>query len=343
MRESLTSVLSGVLTGVLSLAVAGCVSHAGASGASLKVAYFQGAVAGPDAVVAANSDLAGGIKSKIELRPIDSGVAGMAQLRAGAFPVVSAVGNPPFVGAIATGTDVQAVFVESLDQAGLVVSDKIKSNNDLTKVGVLVGSTLDFEFRGWAKTQGLEGKVRPASFASEAAEAAAWKAGKLDAVYISQAFLPELKRHGGRVLVTAEQIAKLGYAAVGILAVATSFVKEHPDLTQQLVCQISKAQTLVKGPQADKYITPAAKYLGVPATDAIEGTKGYPFVPPAEELAWLKGPDGTPKTGRLAQNFKLTGEFLVGQGRAKAVPTPAEIARHIDPSFWEKAQSGGCS
>src|SRR5262245_59889031 len=84
MRKSLSSVLSVVLPSVLSLAAAGCVSHAGASGASsLKVAYFQGSVAGPDAVVAANPELAAGVKSKIELRPIDSGVAGMAQLRAG--------------------------------------------------------------------------------------------------------------------------------------------------------------------------------------------------------------------------------------------------------------------
>jgi ABC-type taurine transport system substrate-binding protein len=339
MRKKPYSVLSCLLL----LITGGCASHAGSSGANLKVAYFQGAVASPDAVVAANPELAGAVKSKIELRPIDSGVAGMAQLRAGAFPVVSGVGNPPFVGAIASGTDVQAVFVESLDQAGLVVSDKIKSNNDLTKVGVLVGSTLDFEFRGWVKTQGLDGRVQVASFASEAAEAAAWKAGKIDAVYISQSQLPELKRHGGRVLVTAGQIAKLGYAAVNLLAVDTNFAKQHPDLTQQLVCQISKAQTLVKGPQADTYITPAAKFLGVPAGDAIEGTKGFPFVPPGEELGWLKGPDGTPKTGKLAQNFKLTGQFLVGQGRAKAVPSPDEIARHIDPSFWEKAQSGGCT
>ena len=47
-------------------------------------------------------------------------------------------------------------------------------------------------------------------------------------------------------------------------------------------------------------------------------------------------------TGRLAQNFKLTAEFLVTQGRAKSVPDPARIARHIDPSFWDKAQAGGC-
>jgi NitT/TauT family transport system substrate-binding protein len=335
--------LAGLLALVLSAAACSGTA-ATASTPHLKVAYFQGAVAGPDAVVVANRSLAGPLRAKIELRPVDSGVAGIAQLKSGAFPVISGVGNPPFVGAIANGIDVTAVYVESLDQAGLVVGTKIKSNADLIgkKVGVLVGSTLDFEFKGWLKSNGLDGKVQAASFSAEAAEDAAFKAGRLDAVYVSQAFLPDLVRHGGRVVTTAADIARLGYAAVGILAVATPYVRQHPDVVQRLVCQFSRAQALEAGPDAARYITPAAKYLGVRAQDAINSTKGFPFVPDSEEIGWLRGPDGTSATGRLAQNFALTGRFLVAQGRAKAVPDTATIARHIDPSFWVKARSGGC-
>jgi len=325
-----------LVTAVATL-VAGCGGSSSHGEESIKLAYFQGAVAGPEAVVVANPELGRPLKAKIELHPVDSGVAGIAQLKSGAFPVISAVGNPPFVGAIANNIDVTAVYVESLDQAGLVVNDKIKTPADLAgkKVGVLVGSTLDFEFKGWAKSNGLDGKVQAASFSSEAAEDAAWKAGKLDAVYISQAFLLDLQKHGGRVLATAADIAKLGYAAVGILAVSTPYIKQHAPLVQRLVCQISKAEALEAGPDAAKYITPAAKYLGVPAADAVAGTKGYPFIPASEEAAWLNG--------KLAQNFVLTGQFLVAQGRAKSVPSSAEIAKHIDPSFWDKAQAGGCS
>jgi ABC-type nitrate/sulfonate/bicarbonate transport system substrate-binding protein len=339
-----TRVLIGMLAAG-SVALSACGSSASdKSHPTLKVAYFQGAVAGPDAVVVANPSLASAVQAKIELHPVDSGVAGIAQLRAGAFPVISGVGNPPFVGAVANGTDVTAVYVESLDQAGLVVSDKIKTNADLVgkKVGVLVGSTLDFEFKGWAKSNGLEGKVEAAGFASEAAEDAAFKSGRLDAVYISQSFLLDLLKHNGRVVATAADIAKLGYAAVNILAVSTPYIKSNPAIVQQLVCQVSKAQGLEAGPDAPTYITPAAKFLGVAAADAIAGTKGYPFIPDSEELAWLKGPDGTTKTSRLAQNFTLTGQFLLAQGRVKSVPGVDALGRHIDATFWEKAQSGGC-
>jgi NitT/TauT family transport system substrate-binding protein len=327
----------------LALSATGCGGGSGRAAARLEIGYFQGAVARPEAVIAANEDLASAMGDPIELRPLDSGVAGMAQLRAGAFPVISGVGNPPFVGAFAAGTDVRAVFVESIEQAGLAVNDKIKSPGDLTKVGVLVGSTLDFQLRGWLKTQNLTGKVEVASFASEAAEVAAWKAGKIDSVFISQAYLLELKKRGARVIVTASEIARAGHAAVDLLAVSTSYAREHPDVVQRLVCQVAKAQTLVKGDQAERYIRPAARYLGAAPEDAVAATKDYPYIPEAEETSWLKGPDGTSGSGRLAQNFRLTAEFLVAQGRATSVPAAGEIAVHIDPSFWDKARSGGCS
>ncbi|MBA9002634.1 taurine ABC transporter substrate-binding protein [Thermomonospora cellulosilytica] len=327
----------------LVLAATGCAGAAGGGTAGpLRIGYFQGAVAGPESVVAANEELASKVPARIELRPIDSGVAGMAQLRAGAFPVVSGVGNPPFVGAFTNGTDVRVVFAESLDQSGLAVNDEIESPSDLRKIGVLVGSTLDFQLRGWLKEQGLTGKVQIASFASEAAEAAAWKAGKIDAVFISQAFLLELRRHGARVLVGSAEIAEKGYAAVNLLAVSSAYIRQNPQAVQALVCQISRAQTLVKGPQGERYIRPAARFLGVRPEDAVEATRNYPYIPAAEETSWLKGPDGRAASGRLVQNFRLTAEFLVSQGRAKTVPGTEQIAAHVDPTFWDKAQAGGC-
>ncbi|MGI5224363.1 ABC transporter substrate-binding protein [Actinoallomurus sp. CA-142502] len=337
------SLLAGAAALVASAGAAGCGASAASRGSALKIGYFQGAVAGPEAVVAADPDLASHVKAPIHLRPIDSGVAGMAQLRAGAFPVVSGVGNPPFVGAFTSGTDVEVVFVESIDESGLAVNDKIKSPADLKKVGVLVGSTLDFQLRGWLTAQRLTGRVQVASFASEAAEAAAWKSGKIDAVYISQAYLIDLKKHDARVLTTAADVARLGYAAVNMLAVDKAYAKRDPAVVQQLVCQVSRAQTLVKGPQAAKYVTAATRFLGVRPADAIAATSDYPYVPQSEETGWLQGADGHAASGRLAKNFQLTAQFLVTQGRAKTVPPIDQIAAHIAPSFWAKAQSGGCT
>jgi NitT/TauT family transport system substrate-binding protein len=346
-QRPLVRLLTAAAAAAALLATAACGSGGGAGGGTTaKVGYFEGAVAGPEAVIAGNKSLAGKVDAHLKLVPVDSGVAGLAQLRGGAFPIISGVGNPPFVGAVGSGTSVETVYVESQDQAGLVVDSSIKGTQGLVgqQVGVLVGSTLDFELRGWLKTQHLTGKVKVTSFASEAAAAAAWKSHRLHAVYISEAQLLNLTGAGGKVLVTSTEIAKLGYSAVNLLAVTPQFAKAHHQVVQQLVCQVVKAQADALGPDAAKYITPAAGYLGVPAKEAIEGTKGYPYIPASQELSWFKGPDGTLASGKLVKDFQLTGTFLVGQGRLDKQPTTAQLTSHIDPSYAEKALSGhGCS
>jgi taurine transport system substrate-binding protein len=351
-RPATTTSPTRVLVALLGVGVLGLAAACGSSGAAaggrptLKLAYFKGSVAGPEAVIAANPDLAAKLDATLRLIPIDSGVAGIAQLKGGAFPAISGVGNPPFVAAVGNGTPIEVVFVESADSAGLVVDGTIGADADLAggQVGVLVGSTLDFELRGWLAGRKLTG-VKVVSFPSEAAAAAAFKAGRVHAVYISQAFLLDLTRHAaGRVVVTAADIAKLGYAALNLLTVTRDYAGANPALVQQLVCAVKQAQRLELGPDAARYIGPAAGLLGVAPQDAIEGTKGYPYIPDSEQLAWFTGPDGTVAAGRLVRNFGLVGNFLVDQDRLTAVPSPAELAAHIDPTFVQQAFSaGGCA
>ena len=329
------------------LASASACGSASASGSkpSLAFAYFKGSVAGPESVIAANPELADKLPVTLKLVPIDSGVAGITQLKGGAFPGISAVGNPPTVAAIGNGTAIDVVYAESLDSAGLVVDHTIKSDGDLRgkKIGALIGSTLDFELRGWLKSQHLTDKVQVVGFQSEAAIAAAYKSGRVHAAYISQSYLLDLLKAGGRKVVTAAEIAKLGYAALGLLVVEHTYSKAHPDVVQALVCQVKKAQNLLTGPDAAKYITPAAGRLGVKPADAIAGTKGYPFIPDSEQLSWFKGADGTVASGGLVRNFTLTAEFLVAQDRLKSVPSPTDLASRVDPTYVEKAFAGGCA
>lgn len=326
---------------------AACGSGTAASAKStLTLAYFKGSVAAADSVIAANPELSGKLPVALKLIPIDSGVAGITQLKGGAFPAISQVGNPPTVAAIGNGTPIDVVYTESLDSAGLVVDKSVKSNADLRgkKVGALIGSTLDFELRGWLKTQGLTDKVQVVGFPSEAAIDAAFKAGRVHAAYISQSYLLDVLKFGGRKVVSATEIAKLGYAALGLLVVEHKYSKAHPDVVQALVCQVKKAQNLLVGPDAAKYITPAAGLLGVKPADAIAGTKGYPFVPDSEQLSWFKGPDGKVASGKLVRNFTLTAQFLVTQDRLKSVPSAADFAARVDPAYVEKAfAAGGCS
>jgi NitT/TauT family transport system substrate-binding protein len=339
----LLSVLS-LVTGAALLSA--CSSSGSGSGATptLKVGYFQGAVAGPEAVIAASKSLSGKVGASLQLVPMNSGVAGLAELRAGAFPVVSGVGNPPIVGAIAEGTDVEIVYAESFDGAGLVVDSSIHADSDLSgkTIGDLTGSSEDFELRGWLKQQGLANSVHVLGFASQPAVVAAYQSHRIDAAYVGIDQELALEKTGARQVVTAAQIAQLGYPSLNVLAVDRGYADQHPTVVQALVCQVVNAQTLMTGPDASQYISPSADLLGVPAADAVAGTKQWPYIPAAQELSWLVGPDGV-SDGQMAKALALTATFLQQQGTTQSVPTSAQIAQHVDADFAKKALSGGCS
>ena len=111
------------LTAAVSLSVLTACAGASAGGddGKIGIGYFQSATIGPEVLVAGNPDLAGKIDGKIKLTPIDSGVAGLAELRGGAFPFVSGVGNPPVIGAIANDTKLKVIYAEYFDAAQLIV------------------------------------------------------------------------------------------------------------------------------------------------------------------------------------------------------------------------------
>jgi NitT/TauT family transport system substrate-binding protein len=333
---------------VLAVAVlaAACASGSGSGAAdlTLKIGYFQGNVAGPEAVIAASKQLSDPIKAALRLIPIDSGVAGLAELRGGAFQVVSGIGNPPIVGSIATGTPIEIVYAESFDGSGLVVDSSIRSDADLVgrTIGDLTGSSQDFEIRGWLQHQGLTDKVHVVGFASQPAVVAAYEGHKIDAAYVGTDQELALEKTGAREVVTAEAIAKLGFPSLNVLAVTKDLSTSHPDVVQQLVCQVAKAQTLMTGSQAATYITPSAKLLGVPPQDAIAGTKEWPYIPASEELSWFHGADNSVVNGPMAKALALTANFLKSQGTTQSVPTIDEIAQHIDASYVAKALADGC-
>ncbi|MCW2757358.1 MAG: hypothetical protein JWO46_1104 [Nocardioidaceae bacterium] len=289
--------------------------------------------------MAGNPSLAKAIDGKIKLTPIDSGVAGLAELRGGAFPFVAGVGNPPVVGAISTNTKLKVIYGLYYDAAQLVVPPSVKTNADLAgkTIGALQGSSEDFEIRGWLKTQGLDDKAKVVGFPSEAAIAAAYKAKKIDAGYVEIAQAIDLKDNaGGRQVVTAEEIAKLGYPSINVLAVTDDFAKKNPKVVQQVVCQVMKAQTEVVGPDGDKLITTAAPTVGAKPDDALAATKVIPFVAAADQAALLG------KGGGLEKAYALTGQFLVDQGRTKTVPSADQITSHVDGSYVAQAIKDGC-
>jgi taurine transport system substrate-binding protein len=330
----------------LAALASGCGNSAeGASGSEIGIGYFKSATIGPEVLVTGNPDLAGKVDGTLKLTPIDSGVTGLASLRGGAFPFVSGVGNPPVVGSIAQDTKLKVVYAEYFDAAQLIVPPAIKTDDDLKgkTVGALQGSSEDFEIRGWLESKGLTKDVKVVGFPSEQAITAAYKAKKIDAAYTEIAGALDLKKnYGGRQVVTAEEIANLGYPSLNVLAVTDEFAAGNKKQVQQVVCQVMRAQTLAAGSSGSKYITTAAKIVGAPADQAVAATSVIPWVKAQDQLGWFEGASGKVEDGKIAKAYALTGKFLVDQGRTKTVPSSAQIASHLDSSYVKQALKDGC-
>ena len=334
------------VTGIAVIAISIWVLTQGSSGTAIPgftIAYGQGTVANSDSIIASEPSLAKTIPAHVHFVPFDAGVTAIAEMRSGSLQAISGVGNPPVVGAIGTHTGVNVVIAQSFDADALIVPKPIHTAAQLAgkSVGVLVGSSEDYELRGWLGLEHLTSSVKVVGFASEQAAAAAYLGGSVAAAYVQAGPEAQLIAKGGHPLIDAEQIARLGIPGLNVVAVADNLVRSDPALVQKYVCAEVQATRQFTGPQADKYLAQSAKVQGVPGNLIVPATKGYPFIPLSQQLHWLGSAPGD-TSSPIVRAYVQTGRFLVGQGRLPSAPSAAVIAAHVDPTFVKKALAGDC-
>lgn len=309
--------------------------------------YFQGGISSPGAVIATQKALGEMVPAKLKFIQINSGVAALAAMRAGSFDVVEGVGNPPVVGALAARTPLVVVFAESYDGAALYVNSKlIKKPADLAgqKIGDLVGSSEDYELKGYIKHLGLENKVTVVPFSSEAAAAAAFLAGNLNAVYVDfGSAVPLVKRPTTKLWTTAADIAQLGYPSMNVLVVSKKLVQHDRPLVQKIVCAVSAASNDMVGPDRAKYFAASAAILGVPADVAVKGSQQWPELTLKDQTEWFGAPGTKVVDSKIVQQaYVKSAAFLKKAGDVMTVPSAAAIAAAVDPSFVQAANQGAC-
>jgi NitT/TauT family transport system substrate-binding protein len=303
----------------------------------------QGTVANSDSIIESDPALAKTIPAHLHWIPFDAGVTAVAEMRSGTVQSISGVGNPPATEAIGNGTGIVVVMAQSFDADQLLVPAQITTPAQLAgkSVGVLVGSSEDYELRGWLALEHLTGSVKLVGMNSEQAVAAAYLAHAVTAAYVYGGNAAEVEAKGGHALTDAEQIARQGVAGVDVVAVAANLVKSDPALVQKYVCAEVQATRLVTGPQGAKYLAQSAGVQGVAGNLIVAATKAYPFIPLSQQLYWL-GSATNDLGSRIVKAYVQTGQFLVQQGRLSTVPSAATVAAHVDPAFIKNALSGGC-
>jgi len=337
-----TAVVLAVVVGMVVWATTGG-SSGPASLPSFTISVSQGTVASPDSIIESQTSLAKIIPAHLHYVPFEAGVTAIAEMKSGAVQAISGVGNPPATEAIGTNTGVTVVMGWGFDDDQLLVPASVTAPAQLAgkSIGVLVGSSEDYELLGYLALEHLTGKVKVVPFSAEDAAGAAALSGAVDSAYVYGSPATALLAKGYHPLVNAEQIAKLGIPGLDVIAVATSVINSDPTLVQDYVCAELQGSRDMTGPQAARYLAASSAVQGVPGNQIVAATRGYPFILPADQLYWLGSAPHDPNS-RIVQAYLQTGKFLVSQGRLTTVPSAAQIAAHIDITFIKKALAGGC-
>ena len=175
------------------------------------------------------------------------------------------------------------------DDDQLLVPKSITSPSQLAgkSVGVLVGSSEDYELLGYLALEHLTGKVKVVSFAErDRPRAPPPCPARSTPPTCTARPATDLIAKGDHSLVNAEQIAKLGIPGLDVIAVATSVIKSDPTLVQDYVCAELQGSRDMTGPDAAKYLTASAKVQGItgnpqPDRDGDRGLSVHPAQPAA--------------------------------------------------------------
>ena len=168
--------------------------------------------------------------------------------------------------------------------------------------------------------------------------AAAWGRGDIDATFIWDPVLSNVKKTG-KVLMTSGDICKKGACTFDGLIVTKKFARENPEFMVALVKALAKADADYRGnPKAwtgdPAKVAAVAKWSGAKPEDVPDSMAlyGFPSLQEQASPAWLGGGANGAATKALAQQAN----FLKDQGRLTSVAP--DFSKNVTTEWVTKAQ-----
>lgn len=166
---------------------------------------------------------------------------------------------------------------------------------------------------------------------------AAWKRGDIDAAYVWNPVLGELKKEDGTVITDSGKLAEQGIVTADVAAVRKEFADQYPDVVADYV----KAQIYALdkfNSDKENAIKEIAEAAGISEEDAASQVEDFTY-PSAEEQITDAYLGTEEKKGELAQTLKNTADFLVEQGSIEKAPDLSVFEDSVTGEFIEKALS----
>ena len=340
MKHSLRALLALIL--LAALTAAGCGgsddgggdTSAATSGTAAATAAADGAAEAPEKITIAyqaipNGDLIvkqnGWLEeafpdTEIEWKIFDSGGSVIEAVAANSIDIGLA-GSSPVSRGLSTGIAFQVPWIFDVigEAEALVVRDDIASVEDLKgkKIAAPLASTTHYSLLAALKHEGVDPKsveilnLRPPEIA------AAWERGDIDAAYVWDPALGQI-RTSGEIIVDSAKVAEWGAPTFDAWIARKDFSEKHPEAVTGFVRVTGDAYAeYLKDPQAwstsSEQAQKIAKLTGAKVDDVPLLLKGYVYPSLAEQAS------ADYLGGATAQAIAETSAFLKEQGRIDAV------------------------
>ncbi|MFD1383185.1 taurine ABC transporter substrate-binding protein [Rhodanobacter aciditrophus] len=258
----------------------------------------------------------------VNWRRFDSGAKAMTALASGSVDITSA-GSSPIAAAVSNGVDAELFWIlENIGDAEAMVArngSNIIKPSDLVgkKIAVPFVSTTHFHTMFALEQFGIEPKDVQLLNMQPSAIAAAWRRGDIDAAFIWDPVLGEIKQTG-QVLITSKALSAWGKPTFDGLVANKKFAATHKEFLTDFVKLIAsidkqyndnKASFTADNPMAKSI----SKVTGgdISTVPAVMALYEYPSLEAQASCAWL----GCGDKGGAVASLKSTSEFLLEQDK----------------------------
>lgn len=203
------------------------------------------------------------------------------------------------------------------------------------KIGTPFASTAHFSVLAALKLAGLkETDVRLVDL-QPTDLLAAWSRGDIDAAYVWDPTLAQLRKSGATVLTSSALLAEKGYPTYDLAVVSNSLRTQYPQVVQLWIKQQDRAVRLIKSDPAT-----AAKAIGpelnLKPQEVLSQLKGLVFLD-ARQQASPKFLGSPQQPGQFSSSLLKAAQFLKTQGKITAVPSIESLRAAIDTTNLNKA------
>ena len=164
---------------------------------------------------------------------------------------------------------------------------------------------------------------------------AAWKRGDIDAAYVWNPVLGELKKDGGVTVTDSAQLADKGIITADLAVVSKEFAEKYPDVVTGFIKAQIYGLNLYENDK-DKAIKEIAEAIGISEEDAASQVKDFIY-PSAKDQITSEYLGTKDAKGNIVNTLKSAADFLVEQGSIEKAADKSAFEDSVTGEFIEKA------